>query len=1001
MRNNYFKFGALCTAFATSLSAVAIDPPQIPTQELTDGGKYVLLNKVVTQPCLYRTNWDGAFFFGPIEGSSDAVAGSTYLDNQLQAVKNADGTWSFTMTTPADEEGAEDVVTYFTNPFGSGNVFMREDPASWIVEASPKYEGYYMLTPGAGNNENTFGYYLHLNKGKNYVIISYPGGPYHPDYEVKTEVDSDGGTYPVYDDRGAEIHADSTHFNWAFVDVSAIPAYAGKVAAYQIIAPYEEAYLAEPGFETGFKAGYDAVMAIYENPEYKSEDLASIKAIVDSKVALYNEIVKAIDLNATEDAALDAAIAEAQTVFDTSVVPEELDAAMLALLDAESTYSQGGGDYTSLGKNMSFEDLSAQNGNTTTGVAAPPTGWNLYLNGNLVTTASEIQANGVANWCGVNADCIGEAKDGNYGFGIWTAGLPSVELSQTIEGLENGTYTVSAALMVGANGAGSRRTTQRVFGNLNSTYFASQAEYDLDKLDKSEVYGFADLVEPVTDTELQPISVRAYVYDGTLTFGLRTDGNVTAANRTTSNANGGDGWFKIDNFRITKEGYSAKDALAVLAHYVDILDNWSSMDVPMSLDVKQQLDASITELGGVDGGNSATEIDDAILSAKDLLDVVDASVRAYEELYAAIEQHYGYLEKYQDMPGAEVYSEIIYEIENNYYDGIYSTEGVSDAIAELDAALDACKRSEISVGKDITYIISNPSFENQVATQPNGDSGGLAAAPKGWNVIVDGDTCKTATDMSSHGIANWCAINSGDPISVELSDGTIVTQQPTEGSKLWGIWTPNVPNVELSQELVGLPAGTYTLTADVMVQYNWAGKNLTTQRIFANNYMQMFGSEEAHALNLPEDAQGAVAWDVANPDADIKHLTYAGYTCESGDPTTDLLKTMTVTFGVDETGVAKIGFRTNNVDTNGISRDEGGIDGQGWFKVDNFTLFYDSEDIPTAIGSVKTDGAVTTIVGRQYFTVGGVQVSAPQKGVNIVKNVMSDGSVKVCKVILK
>ena len=636
MRNIYLKFGALCTALAASVSAVAIDPPQVPAQELADGGKYVLLNKVITQPCLYRTNWDGAFFYGPIDGSNDAVAGSTYLDNQLEAVKNADGTWSFTMTTPAAEEGAEDVVTYFTNPFGSGNVFMREDPASWIVEPSPKYEGYYMLTPGDGNNENTFGYYLHLNKGKNYVIISYPGGPYHPDYDVKTEVDSEGGVYPVYDERGAEVHADSTHFNWAFVDVSVIPAYAEKVAAYKIIAPYEEAYVAEPGFEAGFKGGYDAVMAIYENPEYKSEDLATIKAIIDSKVALYNEIVKAIDLNTTEDATLASAIAEAKAIFDSSTNPEELNSAVIALVDAESTYSQGGGDYTSLGKNMSFEDLSAQNGNTTSGLANPPVGWNMYINGKNVTTADEIRANGIANWCGVNADCAGEAKDGNYGFGIWTSGVPEFEISQSISGLENGTYTVSAALMVGANGSGSRRTTLRVFGNLNSTYFASEAEYDLDKLDKSEVFGFANLAEPVTDTEMQPISVRAYVYDGTLTFGLRTDGNVTAANRTTSNSAGGDGWFKIDNFRITKEGYSADDALAVLAHYVDILDEWNSMDVPMSKDVEIQLTESIAELTAVSGENSAAEIDAAIVSAKELLAVVDASVKAYEDLLTQI-----------------------------------------------------------------------------------------------------------------------------------------------------------------------------------------------------------------------------------------------------------------------------------------------------------------------------------------------------------------------------
>ena len=192
------------------------------------------------------------------------------------------------------------------------------------------------------------------------------------------------------------------------------------------------------------------------------------------------------------------------------------------------------GDYTSLGVYMSFEDLTAQGGVMTSNIVAPPVGWTLVLGGDTVTTIDEIKSHGVANWCGVNDDCAGETKDGNYGFGIWTAGFPVVELSQTIEGIENGTYIVSAALMVGANGSGSRRTTQRLFGNLNSTYFGAEYEYDLTLLDNSEVYAFAELVEPVTDRDMQPMEVRAYVYDGKLTFGLRTDGNIAAALRSSS-----------------------------------------------------------------------------------------------------------------------------------------------------------------------------------------------------------------------------------------------------------------------------------------------------------------------------------------------------------------------------------------------------------------------------------------------------------------------------------
>lgn len=996
MKRNLLKLGTLASLLVASLSAMAIDPPQVPAQALVDGGKYVLMNKIHANWVTYRTSWDGAFVMGPFAGCGVAPAGASYLDYQLQAVANEDDTWSFVQITPAAEEGAEPDTAYVYLPAGSGNLNLGANAASWIVEPGT-HQGYYHLTPGEGNNEEAMGYYVHLNNGKEYVVISYLNAPWFPDYAQKQEQDPEGGFFPVYDEeRGVPEHADSTHLNWAFVNADALPVYIAKADGYAVVAHYEENYLAEPDFEVGFKVGYDAAVAIYESPEYTSDDIAKIKAILDAKVALYEEILKAEELNSTEDATLAGATEAAKAVFDVSADPEALNEAKMELLEAESRYSQGGGDYTTLGKNMSFEDLSAQNGVTTVNLAAPPTGWNLYLGGVQVTTAEEVDANGVKNWCGVNADCSGETKDGEYGFGIWTAGFPSVELSQTITGIENGTYTISAALMVGANGGGSRRTTQRIFGNLNSTYFASEAEYDVDLLDNSEVYGFADNVEPVTDTEMMPIEVRAYVYDGTLTFGLRTDGNIAAALRTTGNPQGGDGWFKVDNFRIMKEGYSVEDALAVLAHYVDILDDWYSMGVPMSAETLALLETEIETYKAIDASASAEDIDAAILGAKELLAEVNASVKAYEKLYTVIEQHWDHLATYQDFPGAETYGDIILEVETNYYDGLYSVEEVDEAIAQLEAALEACKMSEILVGKDVSYVIKNPSFED-LSNQGNSASSGLANAPKGWNVIINGDTCRTSGDFSSHGIANWCAINGGDGINVSLNDGTVVTQQPTEGSNLWGIWTPEVPEVELLQVLEGMPAGTYTMTADVMVQHSWAGNNMTTQRIFANGYIQMFGSEEAHAVNLPEDAKDAAAGDAAYPEAEPKRLTYAGYTCESGDPTTDLLKTMTVTFGIDETGIAKIGFRTNNI---GLAGEPEG-NGHGWFKVDNFTLFYDSEDIPTGVESIKTSGAGTTIASRQYFTIGGAQVAAPQKGVNIVKNIMSDGSVKVSKVFVK
>ena len=65
---------------------------------------------------------------------------------------------------------------------------------------------------------------------------------------------------------------------------------------------------------------------------------------------------------------------------------------------------------------------------------------------------------------------------------------------------------------------------------------------------------------------------------------------------------------------------------------------------------------------------------------------------------------------------------------------------------------------------------------------------------------------------------------------------------------------------------------------------------------------------------------------------------------KSGDRNTDLLHPMIVRFGVGEDGVAYIGFRTNKVGKDGTERP---VSGAGWFKLDNFQLFYESEDIPT------------------------------------------------------
>ena len=53
----------------------------------------------------------------------------------------------------------------------------------------------------------------------------------------------------------------------------------------------------------------------------------------------------------------------------------------------------------------------------------------------------------------------------------------------------------------------------------------------------------------------------------------------------------------------------------------------------------------------------------------------------------------------------------------------------------------------------------------------------------------------------------------------------------------------------------------------------------------------------------------------------------------------------------------------------------------------------------TSIRSIDVNGL--KIAGREYYNVSGARISQPQKGVTIVKNIMSDGSIKTTKIYVK
>lgn len=178
-------------------------------------------------------------------------------------------------------------------------------------------------------------------------------------------------------------------------------------------------------------------------------------------------------------------------------------------------------------------------------------------------------------------------------------------------------------------GGGSRRTTQRIFGNECSRYFGSAENYDESLLDQNEVYSFEGLEESGNARMLQEMTLRVFVYDGTLTFALRTDNNAAAAMRT--DPKGDDGWFKTDNYRIESVAYEPEDVLCIYTHFRNLLDPLygETMQDVIGTEVERLMGETIDNTSSQDG------IIAAIKALKACYPLAKASAEAYGGLNKA------------------------------------------------------------------------------------------------------------------------------------------------------------------------------------------------------------------------------------------------------------------------------------------------------------------------------------------------------------------------------
>jgi hypothetical protein len=315
------------------------------------------------------------------------------------------------------------------------------------------------------------------------------------------------------------------------------------------------------------KAVYDARETAITASKTSAVDYSGLKEAIDNSTMLMNanaalsgytalntEVTTATESYTARTYTNDAALAEIKT-----------------LRTANAAYLATATDISALGSNLSFENGStsvANLGNTGGSVKAPDD-WTV--------------AGTLSGW----ADCTVQTPTDNFVgtltgtkyYNFWSASITDATLSQSVSGLPNGKYIITADMMVSATGINgdSRYGEQRIYGNTAETFYPSVCEY----------FTLQDGATSIDYSKLITLNTVATVTDGTLTFGFKTANG--------DNTVGGAGWLKVDNFKI----YSATpytfmsestDYTPAAATNVDVLLNrtlkantWNTLCLPFEV----------------------------------------------------------------------------------------------------------------------------------------------------------------------------------------------------------------------------------------------------------------------------------------------------------------------------------------------------------------------------------------------------------------------------------
>lgn len=441
--------------------------------------------------------------------------------------------------------------------------------------------------------------------------------------------------------------------------------------------------------------------------------------------------------------------------------------------------------------------------------------------------------------------------------------------------------------------------------------------------------------------------VYALVTDGTLRVGVKEEARPAG--------HSGD-WAIFDNFKITYRGNS-ETALQQCVNPLIAQAN-ALLEGKMYEGKKNSLQKA------VDAVNTTLNMDNIKALALEIKNA-QAAIDAYKPLATAIENVKARYESNETTANTSAEAKNIYNTslktaEDAYNNGTVAEENIEAAIKELNKGYtqyfiyDVVAAAKNGASVDISKVINNYDFATMDKT--------------GWTINV--------TQNKAGGFDKDKNIK-----AVEFYDNK---------------------GFDLYQELVGMPAGTYKLSARAYYRLK-SGGNIDD---IVNAFVYYANSKEADAEPVAKaDVKSIYTGAITKDDLGKVNLTstdgmstyngsyyvpnnmITGQRFLTSDEIGPKYDSEEITFDYDGTSPFYIGVANTNKKQ-----------GYDWTFVKSFKLSYVKST--TGIENINGEKA-GDVVSTKIYDINGVQYNSLKPGVNIVKSVMSDGSVKVRKVVVK